>query len=502
MIRRAVIPLHELNIGGSVNFAAVGVLSVCLFHIGIYFPIWLSVIVLAYVSLYLLQSYRQKRVGVLLLLIWVVYLLPFIHIPPYVFFDFNQSPERLWGLAVNPYMVDERVITLTGMLGAVGGLGFAFGTSLKKGIVQQDFGINRDGSKRIFRTMALPVWLVWVSTGLGLTALYAPQETFFTAAYTQSKSALEGVNFSSAWMMSYVILTFAFCDALVEARPAAREIKRKAIFAVIALVLVYFQLLRGDRESLSWILGLALLYFYWAAGITQRRGFTIPWSKLGLVVFGLVAVSMVVGTIRSALTGASVSDAGALILESYEDGAIGLGSILHGTWSAALLTPLSVAGDHIHGLLKLKWGQDYLNLILSVIPGFLADAIGYVRPLDSLNGPAWEMRYGQGGAHATVVPFMNFRMTGVFLAAAIWAFLIAKHERMAMGRAGVVRWTLLVTIAMASPHWLWYGDKNGLNAIILWLILSVCYRVSLNILRTSAVGSVQPMKSPRINLKP
>ena len=486
----------------SILFALFGVVAVGLFHADIYFPIRLSVAILVFVSLYLLQQYRQNRLGILMLLIWLVYALPFIHIPPYIWFDFSQDPLLLWGLAVNPYMVDERVITLTAMIGAVGGMGIAFGASLNNRRIHEDFGVNPDGSKRLFCAMAIPIWLVWVVIGVALTAISAPQESIFTAAYTESKSSLDGANFSSAWMMSYVILSFAFCDALLERQAAIKYLKMKIILAAVILVVVFFQLLRGDRESVPWVFGLALVYYYWAAGITQRRGFTIPWLKISGVAFGLVAISMVLGAIRSGLTGASLADAGALIGDLYESESIGLANAFHGTWSAVLLTPLSVAGDHIYGLLAVKWGQDYLNLFLSIIPGFLADAIGYIRPIDGGQGPAWEMRYGIGGTHAAVVPFMNFRMLGVFLGPAIWTLIMVNYEKMALRQASVISLSLLVTIAMASPHWLWYGEKNALNAIILWLILSFFYRVSLGLFRFSSQSQGLPARNVGLNVKP
>ena len=486
----------------SMLFVLFGAVAVVLFHADIYFPIWLSVAVLVFVSLYLLQRYRQKRLGILMILIWLVYALPFIHIPPYIWFDFNDDPLLLWGLAVNPYMVDEQVIKLTAMIGAVGGMGIALGASLNKKRIRQDLGINPNGSKRQFRTMAVPIWLVWVAIGVALTVLSAPQETIFTAAYTESKSSLDSANFSSAWMMSYVILSFAFCDALLERQRTVKYLKMRIILAAILLVVVFFQLLRGDRESVPWVFGLTLVYYYWAAGITQRRDYTIPWLKFVGVAFGLVGVSVVVGAIRSGLTGLSLADAGDLIGELYESGSIGVANALYGTWSAILMTPLSVAGDHIYGLLAVKWGQDYLNLFQSIIPGFLADAIGYIRPIDGGQGPAWEMRYGLGGTHATVVPFMNFRMLGVFLVPAIWSFIMANYEKLALQQVSTIKLSLLVTIAMASPHWLWYGEKNGFNAIILWLILSFFYRVSLGMFRSSGVSVGLPANHGGLDVKP
>ena len=141
-------------------------------------------------------------------------------------------------------------------------------------------------------------------------------------------------------------------------------------------------------------------------------------------------------------------------------------NIITGTWIGVLLTPLSVAGDYINGSLSIKHGQTYLDLLLSIMPGFLADWMGYSRPIDSLRGPAWEMRYGLGGTHAVVVPFMNFSMGGVFIIVALWSFAFAKIERYSIKRLTVSNLALLGIIAMVIPHGLWYGEKYIINASI------------------------------------
>ena len=94
-----------------------------------------------------------------------------------------------------------------------------------------------------------------------------------------------------------------------------------------------------------------------------------------------------------------------------------------------------------------------------------------------------EMRYGLGGTHAAVVPFMNFRMLGVLVIPALWAYFFTHHESGALKRLNVANLTLLCTVAMAAPHWLWYGEKNGINALIIWLLLAVLYNISLSISR-------------------
>jgi hypothetical protein len=462
-------------------FSILGFISVSLFLADVFFSIWVSVSILLAVTLFLIWQYRKKRLGLLMVVFWLIYSLPFIHIPPYIWFDFGNEPLFLWGLAVNPYMVNERIIQLTAMIGAVGGLGFALGCSLSNKVFQQDNGRHLDGTIRIFRTTTMPVWVAWVSIGVLLTALSAPQETVFTAVYTESASALDGANFSSAWMMSYVILSFTFCDALLERATYIKRLKLILMTASILVVVVWYQLLRGDRESISWVFGLALVYYFWAAGVTQLRGFKIPWRNIAAIVCALFVVTMVVGVLRSGLVGVSVSATLDLILALYQSDTIGLNNVFTGTWSAVLLTPLSVAGDHIYGLLNLKWGQDYFDFLFSIIPGFLADAIGYARPIDGNQGPAWEMRYGLGGTHASVVPFINFSMFGVFLITTLWSCFFARFEKSTLRRINVLNLSFLVTFTMAAPHWLWYGEKNAINALVIWVVLSFFYRVSLGL---------------------
>jgi len=423
-----------------------------------------------------------------MLLLWLVYALPFLHVVPYLWFDFvNEDPLLLWGLAVNPYMLEERVIQLTAMIGAVGGMGFALGVSLNNKAIVRDTGMSTIGHRRLVKTLSTPIWMVWVIGGVALSWLTAPQDTLFTAVYTASQSALDDANFGSSGMISYVLLAFALCDAILDQNSARKAFKRKVVFGAIAFVLVFLQLLRGDRAAIPFVFGALLVYFYWAAPLTQKRQVQIPWKKIVACGFVLVVVSMVLGATRHLLT--EIQDIGQLVgllAELYEAEVISISNLLHGTWSAVLLTPLSVAGDHVYELLPLKWGRDYLNLFLSIPPGFIADAVGYTRPIDALAGPAWEMRYGMGGTHAAVVPFMNFRMLGVLLIPALWAYIFTRYEKRALKRLSVINLAFLCTIAMAAPHWLWYGEKSGFNALIIWLLLSVLYRVSLSISRISA----------------
>ena len=463
-------------------FLIVGVACVIMFHADVYLPIWISVFVLTGATLFLIAEYKVRRVGLLMLLLWLVLNLPFIHVIPYLWFDFdNGDNPNFWKMFINPYMLDHTVIQVTSMIAAVAGIGFALGISMHPKAISIPDRTHIILANNRRRSLVLPIFWFWILAGLLLSWFSAKEQTLFTAAYTTSATPSYNANFGSAWMFSYAILTYVFCDAMLDQNIGRRRIKRKIILCTVAYIVIVLQLLRGDRESIPFVFGLCLIYYYWAAPFTMSRKLQVPWRKIMVLVLAILVVSMVIGGVRSGLTDISdVTELFDTLVILYETDVIGVASLFHGTWSSVLLTPMSVAGDHVYGLLDLKWGQTYLDLILSTPPGFVADALGYTRPINSFAGPAWEMRYGIGGTHASVVPFMNFSMTGVLLVTAFWAFAFSGTERQAMRQGKVSSLSLLCIVAMAAPHWLWYGEKYGLNALIIWVVLGVFYRISLS----------------------
>jgi hypothetical protein len=72
---------------------------------------------------------------------------------------------------------------------------------------------------------------------------------------------------------------------------------------------------------------------------------------------------------------------------------------------------------------------------------------------------------------------MDFRIFGVFLIMVLWGLLLSKIEGYLLTCLSLRNMALVGIIAMALPHWLWYGDKNIMNALMIWLILSVLHRV-------------------------
>jgi hypothetical protein len=467
-----------------VLFGSFGVIGIWLFHQGIFPPIILSAVVLALVTWYLFRQYRRSRLGPLTMLLFVAYALPFIHVIPYLWFDFDaESPLFLWGLMANPYMTDERIIELTSMIGAIGAAGFAVGASLlqqKSSLILSHKGIAQFRPTR--GTLSVAVFLAWVGIAIALSWISAPADTVFTAAYTGSRATLESWNFSSAWMLSYALLVFALADSMFEPAVRIGRFKRRVVLFSILLIVIWFQLLRGDRDSLPFVFAATLMYYVWGNGLLGSKQARVKIDRpimlaLALVIFG---VAFFVGAARNSLTGVGdLSDLLEVIADLNTAGAFRLDNLVSGTWSAVLLTPLSVAGDYINDSLPLRYGQTYVDLLASTVPGFLADWVGYVRPIDAFQGPAWEMTYGMGGTHAVVVPFINFRMAGVFVIVALSSLLFSGIERYGLRRLTVSNLALLGIIAMAIPHWVWYGEKNIMTALIIWLMLSVLYCLRL-----------------------
>ena len=464
-------------------FLFFGILGIALFSAKQYPPVFVSIFVFCFVAFRLIAGYRRRRIGPLALLFLLCYALPFIHIVPYLWFDFRgEAPAIMWGLAANPYMTDQAIVELTAFIGAVGAAGLAVGVSLSGSRMtpQAPRGQKTGSPPHDAAALPMPIFLIWMGTGVILSWLFAPEQTIFTAAYTEGIAISQDWNFSSIWMFSYAFLLFCLADAILEPDPATARWKRRIFLVSGVLVVVYFQLLRGDRESLPFALAAMLMFFIWGApGLPAVAGRKRSRETVfACLLAGIFFVSLLVGAMRFSLAGADLAAVGRLLFDLLESGAISLDNLLHGTWSAVLLTPLSVAGDHLTDLPAFKYGGDYLDLLLSLPPGFVADFVGYARPIDSFKGPAWEMTYGLGGVHAVVLPFRNFGMIGVFFILMLWGCLLVNAEKHFSRALTASSLAFLGVVAMALPHWLWYGEKNIINALIVWLILSLLYRIS------------------------
>lgn len=205
--------------------AALGIVT---FQADTYPPIALSVVAFEAVGLYLLYMVRISKVGFLVSWFFVCYALPFIHLVPYLWFDFDRElPEVMWGLLVNPYMIDKRVVELMAFIGALGAMGFIIGVSLANKKLRYFRSLDLvSKTVETGRSLALPWFFAWVAVGVFLSWLYAPRELIFQARYTESFSISQDWNFGSIWMISYIVLIWLWADALLDTDRAASGIKK------------------------------------------------------------------------------------------------------------------------------------------------------------------------------------------------------------------------------------------------------------------------------------
>ena len=93
------------------------------------------------------------------------------------------------------------------------------------------------------------------------------------------------------------------------------------------------------------------------------------------------------------------------------------------------------------------------------------------------------MRYGIGGTHFSVLPFMNFRLAGVFCISGLVSYLLSLLEANALKKDTVISMASLCTVVMIAPHWFWYGEKNGMNALIIFIVTTVAYILSTSTIK-------------------
>ena len=246
-----------------------------------------------------------------------------------------------------------------------------------------------------------------------------------------------------------------------------KHFKQLLLTVAVLIVVIYFQLLRGDRDALGLILALSSLFlFSHMSKSNEQMGTTsriphISKKHLVIVVVALGLTYLVFQTVgvwrSSAASGQSFADAMGDFLQSQR--------LFSGTWTGVLLTPLSVVGDLEFGLKDLRLGQTYLDLLLSLPPGPIARLFGYTRPFESTRGLAFEMRYTLGGIHITAMPLLNFSAPGVLVHLALVGFFLGRVERNAQSD---LKWPLLLhsAILLNSWGWFWYGNTYGIRSIM------------------------------------
>jgi hypothetical protein len=396
----------------------------------------------------------------------IAYALPFIHCMPYLWFDYSSDPGWMWGLYPNPYMSDEITINAMAMVGCIGALGFVGGLT-----IMEFWRIDLPKSQPVTSPIQPIPFAFLAFLSLGFSWLSSPRLTMFEAVYTEGGSWLDGINFNGGFVVSYILAALLLIDTQIEQRPRERKMKRLITGILFVVIVVWFQFLRGKRDCVGLII--AFIGIYLVGGTTSSLRRRIPLRKaiwIGAGVAGMFIAGNLVLTFRSIMAGGSFSDV-------LPTASAGLQRLYSGTWSAVLLTPLSVIGDFRRGLMSQRWGQTYIDYLLSLPPGIVTQTFGIERAIEATHGPAWEMRYGIGGTHATVVPFMNFKSYGVLWAMLTYGLTLGALERWAAARNSP-KWRLLYgTAFIIAPFWFWYGEMYAIRAAMVWYLVWTLYRL-------------------------
>ena len=461
------------------------IVLVILFIFGYSLPLIFGVIILGISLLSQVNFFLQKKIGFLSVFAYLIYCLPFIHFIEYFFYDFDSPPALTWSMVTSPYNSILGIVRIALTLSTIGALSFNFIPNLKSLKLIRSSSIV---SPKIHNTLSLIPWSFFLIFALYLSYISAPTDAITEAVYASSSSFSRDVGFDSSWVFSYCIVIFLAMDILFERKPSLKLTKKLLLVSSIIYMVLWDSLLRGEREGLMLLGSFILFYFFYWKNFSQfikptrltdaekKASTIIQYSRFKIVIltFSLLAISFVTALFRSRISLYSFSevlDIGAEIL--YIEG---FANLIKGTWTAVLSTIFSVSGDHYYQIHSINYGNDYLNHIYSILPGFVSKWLGLVRPVDE-EGIAAQLLYTGGGYHNIVITFRSFSVFGIYLITSLWYYLIVSLEKNLARTVNIYTCSLLALLILIMPKWLWYTDKNLMNALIIYVIIAFLFNI-------------------------
>ena len=440
-----------------------GTVLVFCFELGYLPPVQWSVVGLFGLFAVAMWRVRISELSLLARLALALYVLPFLVTLRYLFEDhvhwwpiplaedFQDTPRTLEIMLA---------LGLLGLVGLVTGLLLA-GPSRPTVATQEPLPVLGAGS-----------YLAGLGAAFGLSWLSAPSETILVARYSldQSVTPSSALHFDAAYLMAYILLCVLLVDADFDrGRPRRRSTKLLCLLAVSGYIIVFHQLLRGDRECT----GLMAAMLAHALTSVHATGSTRPLVlRRRLVAVAVASALMVTGLVGLTVTRMTLGERALLSPQTLLEGAT------NSTWTAVLLSDLSLADRFRRGEMKVEGGRTYLDYLLSLPPGFLADALGWRRPLEASRGPfTLFMDVASGGCHLPLVPFMNFRWVGVFLVLTLNGWMLGRMERWANHPGRAQRFAYIATFTFL-PFWLWYGDMYLIRGAMGMALCWGAYRVA------------------------
>jgi hypothetical protein len=447
--------------------SAAGTALAGFFALGVVLPLQAAVVTMLVLAIGGFSWVRIGAISALTRVSVLAYALPFAVTLGYLFnrnFKWWPTPEAI------QLMSDELLIRQMIAVGTVGLIGLIVGIRLA----------NRPLPPAPPRptvneySMSAPLYSAILLFAIGLSWISAPKGTLLTGAYSEivSSTAATDLHFNSAYFISYVIFVIAFLDSERTANVQLRKYKLATLAIVVAYVVIFLQLLRGDRESSGALVALAGLYLTspsahetWQ-GVLARHQHRL--RRMLMPAFLVVLLYALVGAVRNDVAAAR---RGAVEIDPVLT-LIGLQS----SWTAVLLTNLAIGAQYRAGDMDLLYGETYVDYALSLPPSLVTNALGIERPLEPTTGPSWwSLGIGIGGIHAALVPFKNFGIFGVLLILSSFGFLIGRIERASL-YGGFWGRLLLGTMLSTVLFWFWYGDMYVIRALMIAALIGVPYR--------------------------
>jgi len=444
-----------------------GTLLVVLFELGIFLPASWNITLMLVLTLGGIWKIRVSSLSLATRWFIVLYSVVFIATLGYLF-DPNYSwwPGGELSLA---YQTNPDIIALMTMIGLIGLVGLMVGMILaaQKTPKQIRYGMSPNQP----RTLPLAIFVLILATALFFVWLITPTDSatyqLGTPGFTIATNIL---GFYSAGVVGISFIILAFLDAQRESKRRARRLKLRLLALGVVSVL-FLQLSTGHRsDSFGMLLSLTALYLTDPHATSNVRVWFLKFRKTRLV--ALILIPVVVFYAAFGVLRASG--------ERRLDPTVVLDGFRYGTWSAVLLTNLSLAGQYYEGSMVTDWGATYVDYFLSLPPGFLTKALGIERAIEPTHGPAWWFPgISAGGIDIALVPFKNFHTPGVLLVLLLVGYLIARIER-AGAQPRVLNRIVYAFLFNVSIPWFWYGDMNFIRGMMIAAVLWVSYSMALS----------------------
>lgn len=410
----------------------------------------LAIFIVTFVGLFKLRLWAASPLSRLMVLL---YFMPFSLSWGYLFdedYTWWNTPLSIAYMS-NPVIIDGML-----MLGLIGLVALLAGLWFARLSTPQQLTIRLPRPGGALQPVGFAILLL---LGLLFSYISAPDETIFSAIYSAASGMAGQINFNAASMVSYMLLALLWIDTEREARLLLQRYKRWAVLGTTLFILIFFQILRGDRDSFGLVVALAGLY------VTEPKRTSVTtvttWRPERYLLVGasggvVLAAFLAISALRTRLAENDSLPLMQAIVEGYNES----------TWGSVLLTNLSLAAQYHEGRMEQEWGLTYLDYLYSLPPGFVTHALDVKRPIEPDQGPNfWFTDVSSGGVHIVTVPFKNFHTPGVLLILGFLGFVIGRAE--IAGRHPLWPNRLwYATFFVGSAQWFWYGDMPMVRAIM------------------------------------